>query len=135
MKKIYKYKLNSVPYNSNKAYFIVFGNYGIKSLQNGLISQRHVENVRRKLSKQFKKLNKINKTKIFIRLNNWKPYTKKPMLSRMGKGSGSIINWKSWIKKGYFVFELLSIENRKHINSIVKNSVYNFPLKLMLVKK
>lgn len=134
-KKIYKYSLCKLSFRLAKLYNIIFGNYGIKSLQCGLISQKHIENVRRKLSKQFKKLNTINKTKIFIRFNVWKPYTCKPMLSRMGKGAGVITYWKALIRKGYILFELLSSENSRNVSNIVKRSIYCFPIKLLLLKK
>ena len=68
-KKIYKYKLNNISCKLSNNYQLNFGNYGLKSLNNGLINSKHIENIRRKLSKQFKKINNINKTKIFIKLN------------------------------------------------------------------
>lgn len=134
-KKIHKYKLNKISSRLSTNYKIIFGNYAIKSLNNGLINSRHIENIRRKLSKQFKKLNNINKTKIFIKLNYWKPYTNKPMLSRMGKGAGTINKWQTFIRKGIIFIELSTIEKQKQVNFIVKKSIKNFPLKIIVIKK
>jgi ribosomal protein L16/L10AE len=69
-KKIYKYSLDKLIFKQNKKYKLTSGNYGIKSITVGLINFNHLEVLRRKFSKQFKKLNKINKTKIFIRVCN-----------------------------------------------------------------
>jgi large subunit ribosomal protein L16 len=134
-KKTYKFSLLKCSYYLNKRYKIIFGNFGLKSLNSGLVSQRHLENVRRKLSKQFKRLNSISKIKIYIRLYIWKAYTKKPMLSRMGKGAGVISYWKSFVKPGFIIFEILSYESFLIISNIVKRSLFNFPLKLILIKK
>lgn len=134
-KKNYKFSLVKLPLILNKKYKIIFGNLGIKSLNSGFVMQKHLENVRRKLSKQFKRLNTNNKTKIFIRLYVWKAYTKKPMLSRMGKGAGPITHWKSFVKSGFIIIELLSHELFCTVFKIVKKAIINFPLKLLLIKK
>ena len=134
-KKIHKYKLAKKPYRLNKTKNILYGNYGIKSLNSGLINYRHIENIRRKLSKQLKKFNNVNKTKIYIRITKWKPYTNKPMLSRMGKGAGVITRWNTKITKGDIFIELSSLEKNKQIEIIIKTSVKTFPLKVVLIKK
>ncbi len=134
-KKQHKYKLNKTSYKLSRNYKITYGNFGVKSIYNGIINFRNIENLRRKLSKQLKKLNNINKTKIFIKLNNWKPYTNKPMLSRMGKGAGPITRWNTFIKKGMIFFELSTIEKQLQIKQIFKRAIRNFPIKLILVKK
>ena len=64
--KTHKYNLKQISFNKNKSSKLIFGNFGLKSLNIGLITQKHLENLRRKLSKQFKKLNNLNKTKFFI---------------------------------------------------------------------
>lgn len=66
--KIHKYKLKQLSFNQNIKSKLLFGNFGLKSLKPGLITQKHLENLRRKLSKQFKKLNNIHKSKLFIRV-------------------------------------------------------------------
>lgn len=68
-KKLHKYKLNKKSYRISSNYKIKYGNFGLKSITNSLMTFRTIENIRRKLSKQFKKLNTFNKTKIFIKLN------------------------------------------------------------------
>jgi len=89
-KKTFKFDLNKISFNLAKKYRIIFGNYGIKSLTRGLIDHKNIESLRRKLSKQLKKINNLNRSKLFFRLSLWKSFTHKPMLSRMGKGAGTI---------------------------------------------
>lgn len=134
-KKVYKYRLKKTPSVNYKNYKIVHGNFGIKSISNSLLNSRHIENIRRKLSKQFKKLNNINKTKIYIKLYRWKPYTNKPLLSRMGKGAGAVAKWQTFINKGMIFIEISTIEKIKEVSIIFKKSVKNIPTKLLLVQK
>lgn len=91
-KKFFKYPLDKLSFNREKKYKIKYGNYIIKTINQGLITQKHLENLRRKLSKQLKKVSTVGKSKIYIRNLLWKSYTAKPLLSRMGKGAGNIVN-------------------------------------------
>ena len=133
-KKLHKYRLKKKSYRLSSNYKIKFGNFGIKSIHNGLITFRTIENVRRKLSKQLKKLNNYNKTKIYIKLTDWKPYTHKPMLSRMGKGSGPVDRWKTLIRKGMIFIEFSTLEKKLNIKKVLKKAIKNFPLKVILTK-
>jgi len=66
-KKLFKFSLKKKSSRKEKTYKTKYGNFSIKSLNQGLITQKHLENLRRKLSKQFKKLSFTNKFKLFIR--------------------------------------------------------------------
>jgi large subunit ribosomal protein L16 len=134
-KKIYKFILPKLAYQITKQYKLNFGNFGLKSLTPGLITENNLENLRRKLSKQFKRLNKITKFKLFIRIQLWKPFTSKPLLSRMGKGAGVIERWVALIKPGYIIMEMRTPETLKIVSKIVKRAIKVFPLKLRLLGK
>ena len=59
--------------------------YGIKILECGVITPKQVETARRLISRITKR---AGKSIINVHFNQ--PVTKKPLLSRMGKGAGSI---------------------------------------------
>jgi len=61
------------------------GLYGLKVLEPGIITPKQVEMARRVISRITKRIGKI-----FINVFCNCPLTKKPLLSRMGKGSGLI---------------------------------------------
>jgi large subunit ribosomal protein L16 len=61
------------------------GFYGLKLLESGIITPRQLEMARRVISRITKRIGKV-----FINISCNHPITKKPLLSRMGKGSGSI---------------------------------------------
>ena len=131
-KKIFKYTIKKKTLNKTK---LIFGNFGIETMNNGLIHHNNIENLRRRLTKQFKRLHSATKTKLFFKLSLWKGYTKKPMLSRMGKGAGSIYKWNCFLKKGIVFLEILTIQSPIVIFSIYKKAIRSFPLKLRLLHK
>lgn len=64
---------------------VQFGYYGIKAIGCGILNAIQIEYIRRIVMKVSKKT-----CKIIIRLYFQHPITEKPLLSRMGKGVGSI---------------------------------------------
>jgi len=84
-KKQHKIKLSSI---TNKTYNgVKYGFYGIKAVSAGILTAKQVEASRRVISR---KTNRIGK--VFIRIFFNLAKTKKPLLSRMGKGCGLIKN-------------------------------------------
>jgi large subunit ribosomal protein L16 len=134
-KKVFKFPCNKLALINNTNSNILYGNYGVACLNQGFVTPNNIENLRRKLSKQFKRVSNINKSKIFFRLPIWKAYTKKPMLSRMGKGSGNIVGWKALLKVGVIFLELLTIQPRSVTFKIFKRAIKSFPLKLIIYPK
>lgn len=134
-KKLFKYQLNKLSSSTNKGFNIVYGNFGLTTLTQGFVMPNNIENLRRKLSKQFKRISKINKSKIFFRLPIWIGYTKKPMLSRMGKGAGGVVGWKSFLRRGVIFMEILTNQLPLITFNIFKRAIKSFPLKVALLKK
>ena len=63
---------------------VQFGDYGIKALQDGWITNRQIEAARIAMTRKIKRGGKV-----WINVFPDKPYTKKPAETRMGKGKGS----------------------------------------------
>jgi large subunit ribosomal protein L16 len=63
------------------------GLYGLKALTSGIVTPEQLETARRIVSRITKRIGKI-----FINVFCNYPQTKKPLLSRMGKGVGGIDN-------------------------------------------
>uniref|UniRef100_A0A8D8YM21 Large ribosomal subunit protein uL16m n=1 Tax=Cacopsylla melanoneura TaxID=428564 RepID=A0A8D8YM21_9HEMI len=86
---------------SCKRNFLIFGNYGLKSIENGFLNFKQIESARKSLVHNFGKNNKI-----LIRIFPDKVITKKPLEVRMGKGKGNVEFWVSLIKPGKILYEL-----------------------------
>jgi large subunit ribosomal protein L16 len=80
---------------------LVFGEFGLKALENGWLKNTQVEACRVVLARQLHKGGKL-----WIRIFTDKSITKKPAEVRMGKGKGEIDHWVCVIKRGRILFEL-----------------------------
>ncbi len=80
------------------------GEYGIKALENGWVTNRQIEAARIAMTRKIKRGGKV-----WINVFPDKPYTKKPAETRMGKGKGSPEGWVAVVKPGRVMFELAGV--------------------------
>lgn len=80
---------------------VSFGEYGLQATECGRLSSRQIEAGRVALSRHVKRGGKM-----WIRVFPDKPYTKKPLETRMGKGKGPPEGWVAVVKPGRILFEL-----------------------------
>ena len=80
---------------------VSFGDYGLKAVTGGWVSNRQIEAGRIAITRFVKRGGKI-----WIRVFPAKPITKKPAETRMGKGKGSPEGWVAVIKPGRILFEM-----------------------------
>ena len=78
-----------------------FGEYGLKVLECGYITDRQIEASRIAMTRFIKRGGKI-----WLRLFPDKPITKKPAETRMGKGKGAPEEWVAVIRPGKVLFEM-----------------------------
>ena len=82
-----------------------FGQYGLKTLEAGWITNRQIEAARIAMTRKIKRGGKV-----WINLFPHKPITKKPLETRMGKGKGSPEGWVAVVKPGMVMFELAGVD-------------------------
>ena len=80
---------------------ISFGEYGLKTLEPGWITDRQIEAARIAMTRHVKRGGKI-----WIRMFPDKPITKKPAETRMGKGKGAPDHWVAVVKPGRVLYEI-----------------------------
>ncbi len=80
---------------------IAFGNFGLKAMEAAWITQRQIEAARVAITRQMKRDGKV-----WIRIFPDKPFTKKPLETRMGKGKGAPEFWVAVVKPGTIMFEV-----------------------------
>lgn len=78
-----------------------FGDFGLKVLEPGWITNRQIEASRVAMTRFVKRGGKI-----WIRVFPDKPVTKKPAETRMGKGKGAPDHWVAVVKPGRILFEM-----------------------------
>jgi large subunit ribosomal protein L16 len=86
---------------------INFGDYGLKALEAGWITNRQIEASRIAMTRFIKRGGKI-----WLRIFPDKPITKKPAETRMGKGKGAPEGWVAVVKPGRILFEMEGVEEQ-----------------------
>lgn len=81
--------------------FLDFGVYGIMALEPGWITSRQIEAARIAMTRHIRRGGKV-----WIRIFPDKPYTKKPLEQRMGKGKAPVEGWVAVVKPGRIMFEM-----------------------------
>ena len=102
--KFKKHHRRSLTRVSNNNTYLSFGQYGLKSLEGGSITEKTIETSRRTITRTFKR-----RGKVWIRIVPDLPVTAKPSEARLGKGVGSISHWTSVVKKGEILFEFSGV--------------------------
>src|SRR5579864_1054798 len=80
---------------------ISFGEYGLKAMTCGWVTDRQIEAARIAMTRFIKRGGKV-----WIRLFPDKPITKKPAETRMGKGKGAPEQWVAVVRPGKILFEM-----------------------------
>jgi large subunit ribosomal protein L16 len=80
---------------------LAFGDYGLKAMRCGWITDRQIEAARVAMTRFIKRGGKV-----WIRLFPDKPITKKPAETRMGQGKGAPEQWVAVIRPGKILFEM-----------------------------
>jgi len=80
---------------------VAFGDFGLKALEPGWVTQRQIEASRVALTRMMKR-----EGKVWIRIFPDKPVTKKPAETRQGSGKGNPEFWVAVVKPGRVMFEL-----------------------------
>jgi large subunit ribosomal protein L16 len=83
---------------------VQFGDYGLKALDAGWITNRQIEAARIAMTRKIKRGGKV-----WINVFPDKSVTKKPAETRMGSGKGSPEGWVCVVKPGRVMFELAGV--------------------------
>ena len=114
---------------ASKGTSVVFGAYGVKSLEKGFISNRQIEAARIVISRALNK-----NCKMWIRIFPDKSITKKPNEVRMGSGKGDHEYWAAVVKPGRVLFEVegLDMKTAKRVMDVVGDKL---PVKTVFVSR
>ena len=83
---------------------VEFGEYGLKALEPGWVTNRQIEAARIAMTRYIKRGGKV-----WINIFPHKPVTKKAAETRMGGGKGSPETWVAVVKPGKVMFELAGV--------------------------
>ena len=108
---------------------VAFGDYGLKVLEPGWITDRQIEAARVAITRFVKRNGRI-----WIRIFPDKPVTKKPQETRMGKGKGSPEQWVSVVKPGRILYEMEGVTETQ-AREAMRLAGHKLPLKTKFVTR
>ncbi len=108
---------------------VSFGSFGLKVMEEGLISARQIEAARRAMTRSIQRGGKV-----WIRVFPDKPMTKKGEQTPMGKGKGSVDHFVAKVQAGKVLFELDGI-SRKAAEDAMRLAAYKLAVKTKFVVK
>ena len=106
-----------------------FGDYGLKALEAGWITDRQIEAARIAMTRHVKRGGKI-----WIRMFPDKPITKKPAETRMGSGQGAPDHWVAVIKPGRVMYEIQGVDEQL-AREAFKLAAQKLPIKTKFVSR
>lgn len=86
---------------------VEFGDFGLKTLERGWITNRQIEAARIAMTRHVKRGGKV-----WINIFPDKATTKKPAETRMGSGKGSPEGWVAVVKPGRVMFEMAGVDEQ-----------------------
>jgi large subunit ribosomal protein L16 len=106
-----------------------FGDYGLKALEPGWVTNRQLEAARIAMTRHIKRGGKV-----WINVFPDKPVTQKPAETRMGSGKGSPEHWVAVVKPGRVMFELSGV-SESLARDAMRLAGMKLPLKTKFVKR
>ncbi len=108
---------------------VTFGDYGLKAMESGWVSDRQIEAGRVAITRFIKRGGKI-----WIRVFPDKPITKKPAETRMGKGKGAPEGWVAVVRPGKIIYEMEGIEESV-AHEALRLAAHKISIKTKFVKR
>ncbi|MCD6430151.1 MAG: 50S ribosomal protein L16 [Deltaproteobacteria bacterium] len=108
---------------------LAFGDFGLKALESGFITNRQIEAARIAINRHIKRGGKV-----WIRIFSDKPMTKKPAEVRMGKGKGSPEEWVAVVRPGRILYEMEGV-SREVAEEALRLAAHKLPIKTKAVSR
>lgn len=106
-----------------------FGDFGLKALEPGWITDRQIEAARIAMTRHVKRGGKI-----WIRMFPDKPITKKPAETRMGSGKGAPDHWVAVVKPGRVMYEIQGV-SEELAREAMRLAAQKLPIKTKFVTR
>ena len=106
---------------------VAFGDFGLKTLEPGWITNRQIESARVAITRFVKRTGRV-----WIRIFPDKPLTRKPQETRMGKGKGGPEGWVAVVRPGRILFEMEGVSRDQAVEAMRRAS-HKLPVRTQVV--
>lgn len=125
-RKQFRGKRSGVATSNNE---VLYGDFGLKSLDSAWINARNIEAARRTISGATKR-----KGKLWIKIFPDKPYTQKPNNSKMSGGKGDVEGYVAVVKPGTVLFEIGGL-SEEIAREALRLASHKLPIKTKIIKR
>ena len=108
---------------------VQFGDYGLKALETGWVTNRQIEAARIAMTRKIKRGGKV-----WITVFPDKSVTQKPAETRMGSGKGNPERWVAVVKPGRIMFELSGVSEALAKEALGR-AIQKLPIKAKFVTR
>ena len=105
------------------------GDFGLKAIEAGRMTNRQIEAVRKVITRSVKKIGRL-----FIRIFPHQVLTKKPAEVQMGSGKGSPEHWVVLVRPGMILFEIEGV-GEKLSRDVLNTASYKLGFNTKVVGK
>jgi large subunit ribosomal protein L16 len=109
--------------------YLAFGEFGLVALEPSWITAQQIEAARVAMVRHFRRGGKI-----FIRIFPDKPYTRKPLEVRMGKGKGNVEGYVAVVKPGRVMFEVAGV-SEDQAREALRLASHKLPIATKVVRR
>lgn len=114
---------------ASKGTTILFGEYGLQTIEPIWLTSRQIEATRRTITRYVKRGGKL-----WIRVFPDKPVTARPAETRMGSGKGAPEYWVAVIRPGHILFEISGV-SKEVAKQAMHLASYKLPVKTKFVTR
>ena len=125
-RKVHRGRMTGKAYRGSR---LAFGDYGLKALEPGWITNQQIEAARIAITRYIKRGGKI-----WINIFPSKPVSKKPAETRMGKGKGAPEFWVAVVKPGKILYEMEGV-SREQAQEALRLAAHKLPIKSKFVAR
>ncbi|GIW29175.1 MAG: 50S ribosomal protein L16 [Meiothermus ruber] len=109
--------------------YVAFGEWGLVAMEPSWVTSQQIEAARVAMVRHFRRGGKI-----FIRIFPDKPYTKKPLEVRMGKGKGNVEGYVAVVKPGRVMFEVSGV-TEEQAREALRLAGHKLPIQTKVVRR
>lgn len=109
--------------------YVAFGEWGLVAMEPSWVTSQQIEAARVAMVRHFRRGGKI-----FIRIFPDKPYTKKPLEVRMGKGKGNVEGYVAVVKPGRVMFEVSGVTEAQ-AREALRLAGHKLPIQTKVVRR
>ncbi|MDT7919720.1 MAG: 50S ribosomal protein L16 [Meiothermus sp.] len=109
--------------------YVAFGEWGLVAMEPSWVTSQQIEAARVAMVRHFRRGGKI-----FIRIFPDKPYTKKPLEVRMGKGKGNVEGYVAVVKPGRVMFEVSGV-TEEQAREALRLAGHKLPVQTKVVRR